>query len=113
MQRGDVYLAPCLYADLEAAKRRPVCIVSGEAFNGGPDVLVAMVTSRRARLEAPGVGDVRLQDWEGAGLLVPSTLRAGRLQTIEIRRLEGRLGALSADDRDRAGDALRAVLELV
>jgi len=112
VQRGDVYLAPFLYADLEAAKRRPVCVVSGEAFNEGPDVLVAMVTSRRARLEAPGIGDVALQDWEAARLLVPSTLRAGRLQTIEFRRLDGRLGSLSPGDLRATDDALRAVLEL-
>ena len=71
MQRGDLHLAPFLYADLGESKRRPVCIVSGAAFNQGPDLIVAMVTSRRGRLLAPGVGDVPLADWEDARLARP------------------------------------------
>lgn len=112
MRRGDLFLAPFLYADLGEAKRRPVCVVSGEAFNQGPDLIVAMVTSRRARLNAPGIGDVPIVAWESAGLLAPSTVRAGRLQTIEVDLLEGRLGALSIADLDAIDGALRDVLEL-
>jgi mRNA-degrading endonuclease toxin of MazEF toxin-antitoxin module len=110
--RGDLYLAPFLYADLGESKRRPVCIVSGDAFNHGPDLIVAMVTSRRARLTTPGVGDVPLVDWEVAGLLAPSTLRTGRLQTIEATLLEAQLGALTVMDVDAMDTALREVLEL-
>lgn len=112
MQRGDLHLAPFLYADLGEAKRRPVCIVSGAAFNQGPDLIVAMVTSRRGRLLGPGVGDVPLSDWEDAGLLAPSTVRTGRLQTIEASLLEGRLGALTPSDSAALDNALRGVLEL-
>jgi mRNA-degrading endonuclease toxin of MazEF toxin-antitoxin module len=109
--RGDLFLAPFLYADLGEAKR-PVCVVSGEAFNQGPDLIVAMVTSRRARLTAPEVGDVPLTEWQSAGLLAPSTLRTGRLQTIGAGLLESQLGALSSANRDAMSTALRDVLEL-
>lgn len=112
MQRGDLFLAPFLYADLGESKRRPVCVVSGEAFNQGPDLIVAMVTSRRARLVAPGVGDIPLTDWAEAGLLAESTVRTGRLQTIEAALLEGQLGVLSAAGLDATSTALRDVLEL-
>ena len=112
MRRGDLFLAPFLYTHLGESKRRPVCIVSGAAFNEGPDLIIAMVTSRRARLLAPGVGDVPLVEWEGAGLLAPSTVRTGRLQTIEASLLEGQLGSLGAGDVDTVSAALRAVLEL-
>ena len=105
-------MAPFLYADLGESKRRPVCVVSGEAFNQGPDLIVAMVTSRRARLVAPGVGDVPLTGWEDAGLLAPSTVRTGRLQTIEASLLEGRLGSLDAADLGAINAALREVLQL-
>ena len=112
MQRGDLYLAPFLYADLGEAKRRPVCIVSGAAFNEGPDLIVAMVTSSRARLNAPGIGDVPLGDWRTAGLLAPSTGRAGRLQTMEVSLLERRLGALGERDLVLVSSALQQVLSL-
>ena len=112
MPRGDLFLAPFAYADLAEAKRRPVCVVSGEAFNRGPDLVVAMITSRRSRLTSPGVGDVVLTEWKQAGLLAASTVRTGRLQTIEAHLLKGRLGALSAADLAAVSAALRAVLEL-
>lgn len=108
-----MYLAQFPYADLEVSKRRPVCVVSGTAFNRGPDVVVAMVTSSRARIRAPSVGDVVLQDWESAGLRAPSTLRAGRLNAMEARLLDGRLGSLTRRDLDATAAALQTVLELV
>jgi mRNA interferase MazF len=105
VRRGDLFLAPFLYADLGRAKRRPVCVVSGEAFNQGPDLIVVMVTSRRVRLNVPGIGDVPIMECQRAGLLAPSTVRAGRLQTIEAGLLESRLGALSIADLDTMGGA--------
>jgi mRNA-degrading endonuclease toxin of MazEF toxin-antitoxin module len=112
VERGDVWLTPFLYADLGTSKRRPVCVVSRDSLNAGPDVIIAMVTSRRARLETPGVGDVPIRGWQDAGLLAPSTVRAGRLQTIEAGLLVGRLGTLGDDDLDAVNDALRDVLQL-
>ena len=87
-------------------------IVSTEQFNDGPDVIVAMVTSSRARLQNPAIGDTPLRDWEAAGLLARSTLRAGRLQTVEARLLEGQLGSLSERDLAASRAALIAVLAL-
>lgn len=112
MTRGDIFLAPFLYADLAEAKRRPVCVVSGADFNLGPDLIVAMVTSRHRLLTAPGVGDVRLEDWKGAGLLAPSTVRTGRLQTIEASLLGVQLGSVSESDCLMMDVALKQVLEL-
>lgn len=112
MRPGDLYLAPFQYADLAQAKRRPVSVVSTEHFHDGPDVIVAMVTSSRARLRSPALGDVPLRDWLAAGLLAESTLRAGRLQTMEMRLLTRQLGSLSEPDLAAVRAALRDVLEL-
>ncbi|MGQ0804278.1 MAG: type II toxin-antitoxin system PemK/MazF family toxin [Actinomycetota bacterium] len=112
MERGELFLAPFTYADLEGVKRRPVCVISSGQFNRGPDVIVAMVTSSRARLQRPGLGDVVLKDWRSEGLLTASVLRTGRLQTMESRLLSAPLGVLSERDAAVVGDALRRVLEL-
>lgn len=112
MRRGEIHLAPFLYADLGRAKRRPVCVVSGTAFNAGPDLVVAMVTSSRERRTSPGIGDVPLDDWAAAGLLAPSTVRAGRLQTIERGLLVRLLGRVSHTDLVATELAIRAVLDL-
>lgn len=45
MQPGDLFLAPFHYADLAQTKRRPVCVVSAERLNYGPDVIVTLVSA--------------------------------------------------------------------
>ena len=80
MDRGEIYLGPFLYSDLAGSKQRPICIVSTSAYNAGPDVMVAMVTSG-AHVLSPRLGDVVLRDWQQSGLLRPSVVRAGRAAT--------------------------------
>ena len=110
MQRGQLLLAPFLYSDLQGTKSRPACIVSSDAFNSGPDVIVAMVTSRRARLEQPQIGDVVVDGWREAGLRLPSVIRAGRLLVLEQRLLNLALGTLMAGDLANVDLALAEVL---
>jgi len=111
LDRGDVYLGPFLYSDLAGSKRRPVCVVSAPAYNAGPDVVVAMVSSG-GRLTSPRIGDVVVGDWREDGLLQPSVVRAGRLQVLEKRLLSGQRGALTARDLDVVDRALMDVLGL-
>lgn len=111
MLRGEVYLGPFLYSDLAGSKRRPVCVVSASAYNAGPDVVVAMISSG-ARLTSPRLGDVVLRDWQRAGLLRPSVVRVGRLQVIEQRLLSAKRGALESADLAAVDQALRDVLGL-
>jgi mRNA interferase MazF len=112
MDRGEIFLAPFTYADLQGSKRRPVCIVSSKDFNAGADVIVAMVTSSRRRLDVPTTGDVILDDWEEAGLLRPSVVRAGRLLVVEAPLLSARLGALSPRDLLAVDSGLKGALGL-
>lgn len=84
--------------------------MSSDAFNGGPDVIVAMVTSRRARLEQPRIGDVVVNGWRAAGLRLPSVIRAGRLLVLEQRLLNLSLGTLMPDDLASVDLALAEVL---
>jgi len=111
VDRGEIYLGPFLYSDLTGSKRRPMCIVSASAYNAGPDVMVAMVSSG-VRVSSPRLGDVVLTDWQQAGLLRPSVVRAGRLQVIERRLLSSGRGVLSTADLEAVERALRTVLGL-
>jgi mRNA-degrading endonuclease toxin of MazEF toxin-antitoxin module len=94
-------------------KRRPACIVSSSKYNQGPDAIVAMVTSSHARFQQPGVGDVVINDWQSAGLRLPSVVRTGRLLVLERRLLTIVLGDLSADDLVAIDQGLLSVLGLV
>lgn len=93
-------------------KRRPACVISADAYQRGPDVIVAMVTSQTGRRQAPGFGDVVVTDWQAAGLRAPSTVRAGRLLVLEQRLLGATLGRLSDSTLSDVDDALRAVFAL-
>lgn len=112
MDRGEVVLAPFAYSDLQGLKRRPAAVVSSVEYGTGDDVILAMVTSSRARMDHPGLGDVAITEWQSAGLRVASLVRAGRLLVIEQRLLGTTLGTLSAVDLARVDDALRAVFGL-
>lgn len=93
-------------------KRRPACVVSADAYQRGPDVIVAMVTSQSGRRQAPGLGDVVVTDWKAAGLRAPSTLRTGRLLVLEQRLLGATLGRLSPSTLSEVDDALQDVFGL-
>lgn len=93
-------------------KRRPACVVSADAYQRGPDVIVAMVTSRTGRRQAPGLGDVVVTDWQAAGLRAPSTVRVGRLLVLEQRLVDTILGRLPASTLDEVNDALHYVFGL-
>ncbi len=93
-------------------KRRPACVVSADAYQRGPDVIVAMVTSQVGRRQEPGLGDVVVADWQAAGLRAPSTVRAGRLLVLEQRLLGSTLGRLSVISLTDVDGALRTVFGL-
>ena len=113
MLRGEIFLAPFPYTDLVRTKRRPVCVISADGYNAGVDVVVAMITSQNARLTRPGIGDFVVVEWQQAGLLAPSALRAGRIWSTEKRLLGARLGQLTASDSKRLDTAIASVLGLV
>lgn len=112
ISRGELYLARFPYSDLRGAKRRPICVLSTQEYNEGPDILVAMITSSRRRWENPGLGDVVLADWQAEGLLHPSVLRAAKLQDLEKHLLQGPIGRLAASDEKSVNEMLLKVLGL-
>ena len=106
-------LAPFTYSDLQGSKRRPACVVSARSYNdNNPDAVLAMVTSSRARVESPGQGDFVVNDWQAAGLMLPSVVRAGRLLVLEQRVIGRTLGDLATTDLQGVEAALRLVLGL-
>lgn len=110
--RGEIVLVPFPYSDLRGMKRRPACVVSADAYQRGPDVIVAMVTSEVGRQQSPGLGDVVVADWRAAGLRAPSTVRVGRLLVLEQRLLGLTLRRLSVPTLAQVDDALRSVFAL-
>lgn len=90
LQPGDLWLADILFTNGAQSKRRPVLVL----WVDGQDAIVAVVTSARPR----SATDVPLLDWQSAGLVVASTVRLARLDSLETALLLRRLGHLSGRD---------------
>jgi mRNA interferase MazF len=106
--KGDVVLVPFPFTDLTAVRVRPALVVSSRQYNdSASDVILAMVTSREH--DAPT--DYGLRDWQSAGLIYPSWIRA-KLATLEQRLVQFSPGRLSTRDLRAVETRLRRALGL-
>jgi mRNA interferase MazF len=116
MRRGDVFLADLNpVVGSEAAKRRPVIIVSNDAANrsamsrGRGVITVVPITSNTTRVYP---FQVWLPAEPGIGLTADSKGQAEQLRSIDVSRVTQRLGALSPKLLRQLDDALCLHLEL-
>lgn len=104
---GDVVLVPFPFTDQSATKRRPAVVVSSSAYHrAGPDLVIMAITSQVRSARA--VGEFRLKEWRGAGLLKPSAVKPV-ITTIERVLVLKRLGRLTPEDQQ----ALRGAMSLM
>lgn len=73
--RGAVILVEIAFSGAPGRKRRPAVVISTDTFNnGGIKLIVAAITGNFALPLRPG--DTILNDWQSAGLVKPSSVRA-------------------------------------
>lgn len=105
---GDIVLVPFPFTDQSATKRRPAVIVSNERYNRErPDLVIMAVTSHAQ--PAGSIGEVQVKDWQAAGLIKPSVVKAV-ITTIEQPLVLRRLGRLREDDQAALKRAIDAIL---
>ena len=105
---GDLVLVPFPFTDQSAVKRRPAVVISSAAYHRArPDILIIAVTSQQP--STLSVGEVQVQDWQGAGLLKPSVLKPV-LTTIDPTLVLKRLGQLTPNDQAALRQALTTIL---
>ena len=91
-------------------KKRPAVVVSADSYHAKcSDIIAAQITSRRN--PPPRPGDHRLRDWQTAGLVTPSLVRA-RLASFHQSRVVKKLGRASPHDMAGVDIGLRAALAL-
>lgn len=88
---GEVVLLAFPFASRREVKRRPALVLLD---TGNADILVARITSQYIDTDY----DVKLAEWEQAGLLLPSVVRLHKLATLQKSLVERQLGALTQDD---------------
>ncbi|GAA0555967.1 type II toxin-antitoxin system PemK/MazF family toxin [Rhizomicrobium electricum] len=105
---GDIVLVPFPFTSQTASKKRPAVVVSNRTYNDSkPDIVVMAVTSQLR--PAPILGEVWLQDWQGAGLLKPSAIKPV-FATLEQGLVIRKLGGLGAADTEALKRAIGVVL---
>ncbi len=110
LSRGSVILVPFPFTDLSAVKRRPALVVSSDDYNRATgDVIIAQISSKtRSR---PRPGDHLVNDWKGAGLLLPSLVRA-RITTLHTSIVIKVLGTMPETEMTGAERGIRLALDL-
>ena len=93
------------------ARREIVVALDWTSFarDGHETIVLSMLTGHGRA--TPRIGDYAVMDWENAGLLGPSTVRA-RLTTLRSSHLLRKLGELSRRDMEGLSQWLRRVMEL-
>jgi mRNA interferase MazF len=101
---GDVVLLEFPFTDTSGSKRRPALVLLD---TGDDDIVVARVTGQLTATPE----DVVLDEWQQAGLLLPSVVRLHKVATLQRRLVDKRLGRLTPGDWSRVILALRQVCQ--
>ena len=105
---GDVVLVPFPFTDQSTVKKRPAVVISSNAYHQErPDLIIMAITSQMKAEQT--VGEVIVQDWQGAGLLKPSAIKPV-VTTIERGLIISKLGQLKEDDRAALSHAIDQIL---
>jgi mRNA interferase MazF len=109
--RGEIWLADLNPTrDHEQAGRRPVLIISADAYNRGPSGLVFVLPLTRTNRRIPIHVEVRPSE---GGLRETSYILTDAIRSISRGRLSGSAwGRVSSDTMRRVEDALRVLMEL-
>lgn len=105
---GDIVLVPFPFTHQAASKKRPAVVVSNRTYDRTkPDIVVMAVTSQLR--PSPALGEVWVKNWQAAGLLKPSAVKAV-FATLEQSLVIRKLGAFAADDQAALRKAVAASL---
>lgn len=103
---NDIILVRYPFSDLSAAKVRPAVVVN--APHPSQDNFIAPLTSRVQNLMP---GEFALQDWEKAGLNVPTAVKRG-IYTIHPDLVIKKVGQVSGRDAKALQSSIRGWLGL-
>ena len=114
MKRGDIYWAELIpRSGSEQTGRRPVIVISHDAFNLTPGwksaVVIPISTSRTQGNRGPSA--VEIPDGLG-GLSQSSFALCHQITTLDRSKLSKRLGALPKEIIENVEEGIRAALDL-
>ena len=109
-KRGDIILVPFPFSDQTSTKKRPAVVINSDVYKSvSSDIIIIAITSKFDEIIT--AGECIVEDWEGAGLLKPSTIKPA-ISTIEAKLVIKRLGSLSHRDLTSLEIVLKYLLDL-
>ena len=105
---GDIVLVPFPFTDQSAIKKRPAVVISSSSYHRTKQDLLIMAVTSQSR-PASAAGELRVKDWQGAGLIKPSTVKPV-ITTIERTLVLKRLGRLKDDDQQALRRAIASII---
>ena len=102
---GDVVLLKFPYSDTTNIKKRPALVILDTEDE---DIIVVRITTQVYDTKY----DIKINEWEKAGLLAPSVIRLHKIATINKDLVERRLGSLVHIDLDNVRIVFNNILVL-
>jgi len=102
--KGEIWLA----YDARSQKHRPFIIMSNKLAGIDIDIHVNPTTTQPKRNQF----DLDIEEWEEAGLDMPSVARCSKLHYIPHQRLKRKIGNLTGHDMERINQATREYFDL-
>lgn len=114
MRRGDVVLIKFPFTDLSSTKVRPALIISNENYNADQeDIVLILITSNISRLSSD---DCLLNpsnpEFKNTGLKQASAFRVGKIQTLNKKLINSKLGFVGPNTLREIERRLRNLLQL-
>ena len=98
---GEVVLVPFPFTDLTTTKNRPAIVVSSDWYNAEKkDVILSAITSQITSPIPRDEYPLTPIDLQLSGLLKTSTIKIGKIVTIDKRLIRQRLGKISDESLD-------------
>jgi mRNA interferase MazF len=108
MKRGEVIWIE--FPGVVQTKRRPAVVLSSSIYHANrPDIIVGLVTSQTSKANSPT--DYLIQDWQSAGLRVPSAFRTF-IVTLPASAVVSTMGNLAQADLEQVVARVKLAMEL-
>ena len=108
-QQGDIVLIPVPFTDLSSSKRRPVIVISCDAYNDATDdmIVVAMTSNPAPALYS---FTITSSDLALGSRNRPGTVRVDKIYTLSQSLMVATFGRVNDMTLDRIGQLLHEVI---
>jgi len=109
-QQGDIVLIPIPFTDLSSQKRRPVIVISNNAYHQTTtDMVVVAMTSNPASVEYGFV--IHPSDLDQGRLNRPGTVRVDKIYTLSQSLIVASFGRVNEKVMDKIREILHKLME--